>query len=234
MTCLFLLLLSAEANFIDSVFLRQAEIGSRLKGVNYRSELTYIETDLLHNRAETISCVRRVIMDHYENQKDLFISARVNGRPVSSNELNRICQTLKRKGVFARQTRLPFFLENRHEYQYEAAGEIELNKRHYRRLRFVPKRPDQHHIIGTGYFDPFSYDLVRLEFVPARVPIVVDSMQLILSYDRFDEFWLPAKFTLKMDLSLKLVKLLMRRRIEIVDCYSDYYLKLAEPTEKDK
>lgn len=223
------LLLVTGGSFLDSVFLRQSEIGARLRGVNFQSTLTYIETNLLNNHSETISCVRRVIMENYDDQQDVFITVLVNGQPVTGSRRKRVVQALIKKGVFARQSRLPFFPENRARYRYEEAGQIEIEGQPLRAIRFYPIRNSQQYITGTGYFHPVTGDLIRMEFVPADLPPVVDSTRLVLTYDQFNGFWLPAKFTMKMDLSLKVVKLLMRRRIEIEDRYSDYYLKLAEP-----
>ncbi|MEO0025712.1 MAG: hypothetical protein ABIK54_03010 [candidate division WOR-3 bacterium] len=217
---------------VDSIFNHQAEVAARLKGVSYRADLTYIETDLLRQRADTITCRRRVIMDRYENQQDVITSVAVNHQSVQGRQRNRVLSSLRQKGMFARQTRLPFLVENREFYLYADAGPVAVGGETLRAVRFTPKRPDRRHITGTGYFLPGTWELVRLEFIPAELPRIVDSTRMILKYQPLDRFWLPVEFELKMDLSLTLVRTLMRRRIEVHETYSDYRLRLnPEPAE---
>lgn len=217
---------------IDSIFNHQAQVGVRLKGVTYRADLTYIETDLVRQRADTITCRRWVIMDRYENQQDVITSVAVNHQPVLGRQRKRVLSSLRQKGIFARQTRLPFFVENRGFYFYADAGPVTVGSETLRAVRFTPKKPDRRHITGTGYFRPGTWELVRLEFTPAELPRVVDSTRMVLKYAPVDRLWLPVEFELKMDLSLRLVRTLMRRRIEVRENYSDYRLKLnPEPVK---
>lgn len=226
-----LLLLPAQP-FVDSIFNRQAEVASRLKGVTYRADLTYIETDLLHQRADTITCRRRVLMDRYENQQDVITGVALNRQPLLGRQRNRVLNSLRQKGMFARQTRLPFLLENRGLYLYADAGTAAVDGETLRAVRFTPKRPDRRHITGTGYFLPGTWELVKLEFVPAELPRVVESARMVLRYDLIERFWLPVEFVLEMELSLRLVRTLMHRRIEVRETYSDYRLRLnPEPAE---
>ncbi|MEO0010029.1 MAG: hypothetical protein ABIK22_02580 [candidate division WOR-3 bacterium] len=232
MSGLVLLVLIPSSASIDSIFRHQTAIAARLGGVTYRAELTYVETDLLHNRADTIRCRRRVVMDRYENQRELFISVELNSRPVQGRHRQRLLRSLSAKGMFARQTRLPFLVENREFYLYADAGTVAVGGETLRAVRFTPKRPYRRHITGTGYFLPGTWELVRLEFIPAELPRIVDSTRMILKYQPVDRFWLPVEFELKMDLSLTLVQTLMRRRIEVREVYSDYRLRLnPEPAE---
>ncbi len=225
------LLISISAS-IDSIFCHQAEIAAQLRSVTYRAELTYVETDLLHNRADTIHCLRRVVMDRYEHQQDLFISVELNERPVQGRRRQRLLRSLSAKGMFARQIRLPFFPENRRFYLFTDTGTVTVEGQRLRAIRFRPQKPDRHLLTGTGYFLPGSWELVKLEFIPAELPPVVDSTRIVLKYDRVERFWLPVAFELKMALSLRLVRTLMQRRIEVREVYSDYRLRLnPEPFE---
>jgi len=223
---LFLCLLLPGQPLVDSIFHHQAEITARLKGVTYLADLTYIETDLLTGSADTITCRRRVIMDRYENQQDVFLSVAVNRQPVQERQRNRVLSSLRQKGMFARQTRLPFLLENRDFYLYTDAGAVTAGCETLRAVRFTPKEPDRRHITGTGYFLPGSWEPVKLEFVPAELPRVVDRARMVLRYDLIERFWLPVEFKLEMELSLRLIRTLMHRRIEVRETYSGYRLRL--------
>lgn len=77
---LFFALSITESSVIESVFVRQAEISRRLASVNYLANFSYIETDSLKGTTKRLGCVRRVIMTGYEKQKDVFLSATVDGK----------------------------------------------------------------------------------------------------------------------------------------------------------
>ncbi len=225
-------LLLPDQPLVDSIFDHQAEVALRLKGVTYRADLTYIETDLLCQRADTITCRRRVVMDRYENQQDVITSVAVNHQPLLGRQRHRVLSSLRQKGMFARQTRLPFLVENREFYLYADAGTVAVGGETLRAVRFTPKKPDRRLITGTGYFLPGTWELVKLEFTPAELPRIVDRARMVLRYAPVERFWLPVDFELEMELSLRLVRTLMHRRIEVRETYSDYRLRLnPEPAE---
>ncbi|MEO0080027.1 MAG: hypothetical protein ABIK44_05065 [candidate division WOR-3 bacterium] len=93
-------------------------------------------------------------------------------------------------------------------------------------IKFFPTRADDRHLRGLGYVRAESYDVMRLEFSPAQLPFVIRNTQMILDYQPVQGFWLPCRFSMKMDLRLKVFKELLHRRLEIEDVYSGYRLKL--------
>jgi len=49
----------------------------------------------------------------------------------------------------------------------------------------------------------------------------------VLDYGLVDGIWVPVRFDMSMDLKLKVLVELMRRRIVIEDIYSDYKISLG-------
>ncbi len=218
--------LTINRGVIDSIFLRQAEIGQQLKAVNYQVNFTYAELDLLKNQFQTINCQRRVIMSSYDNQQDVWLGASVNGREVTGKEFKRLQRDLQKKGLLARKSRLPFLIATRDEYDYEVIGKEELNGETVWVVKFSPKTIDSRYLRGKGYVLAKSYDVVRIEFQPALLPFVVRRTLMMLEYGPIKGFWLPSRFWLEMEIGLKVIKDLFHLQIKVEDIYTDYRLKL--------
>jgi hypothetical protein len=218
--------LTIGSGLIDRIFLRQAVVEEKLAGVSYQADFTYLESDLRGKSSHKIWCRRRVIMSNYEEQQDICISGSVDGRPAEGQELRQLCWNLQKTGLIARRSRLPFFIAARNEYEYDILGVEEVNGESAWVIRFLPKRSDSQHLRGRGYVRVKGYDVVRLEFVPAQLPFVVEKARMVLDYSPVDGFYLPCRFWLEMDLRLKVFKELLHRRIEVEDVYYDYSLRL--------
>ncbi len=221
-----LLYLTANWETVDRIFIRQAEISQRLKGVNYHSDLTYTELDLLKKRSRTINCRRRVIMNSYEHQQNIWLGVSLDGREVTDDESRILQQELEKKGLVARRSRLPFLIETRNEYDYEVTGKEELNGETTWVVKFFPRTANSRYLRGKGYVLTKSYDVVRLEFQPAIMPFVVRNALMVLEYSPVEGFWLPSRFWLEMEIGLKVIKDLFHWQIKVEDIYTDYRLKL--------
>ncbi|NPV13730.1 hypothetical protein HPY86_02210 [candidate division WOR-3 bacterium] len=218
---------------INRIFLRQRQIASELAGVVYYADFTYQEYDFRSGKRQRIECRRRVKMERYEEQEYDFLQVSVDGRVVSGREKTQVCQNLVKKGLIARQTRMPFFLETRGGYRYEVLGTKVWQGESVALVKFIPRRADDYHIRGIGYVRLNSGDVVRLEFVPARLPFVVTDAKMVIDYGLVQGYWLPKEFRLKMDLRLNFLVEIMHRRIEIYDSYDDYQLNLRQPENSE-
>jgi len=220
-----------EEEVINRIFLRQRQVATELAGVTYQADFTYKEYDFRSGKQQTIECRRRVRMKRYEEQEFEFLKVSVDGRIVTGREKTQVCRSLVKKGLIARQTRMPFFLETRDDYRYEVVGSRVWQKESVVMVKFIPRRADDYHIRGVGYVMVNSGDVVRLEFVPARLPFVVADAQMVIDYRLIQGYWLPKEFRLKMDLRLNFLVEVMRRRIEIYDIYDDYQLDLRQSSK---
>ncbi|MEO0086222.1 MAG: hypothetical protein ABIK37_06270 [candidate division WOR-3 bacterium] len=227
-TALLLLSLAATAGpgIVDSIFLRQATVARELAGVEYLARFSFVETDLRAGTASSVNCLRRVRMRRYVDQTYEFLSASVDGRQVLGREKDRVCRDLVRRGFVARNTLMPFFLESRPEYNYSVTGRFRWQGQEVWAVRFEPRRATDRHVRGFAYALAATLDIVRIEFIPARLPFVVTDARLTLDYGQVQGYWLPERFELDMDLRLAVVVEVMRRHIRITDNYTDYRLEL--------
>jgi hypothetical protein len=216
---------------IDRVFERLEEKDRRIAGVSYHAEYRYEEHDLKAGKASILGCTRRVSWGRGGEQEHEFITVSADGRELEGRERERAIVDLRRKGLMATDSRMPFFLETREEYDYTVIAPGTCHGRDVWVIGFEPRAPSDKTVRGRAWVLKDSFDVVRMRFLPARLPFVVTDASMVLDYDRVSGFWAPVRFDMSMDLRLKFLIELMRRRIVIEDVYSDHRFQLEPPGE---
>lgn len=208
---------------VDLIFQRQEAVAGQVHDFGYSADYRYVEEDLRGGRRSEVACTRRVHMMGFEHQRHDFLSVAVNGRRLYGKEMQREIRDLKSKGLVARKSRMPFLPETRDEFTYQVLGSESWQGREAWSVGFEPKARNDRTVRGKALVLKQSGDIVRLDFAPARLPFVVDSMGLRLDYEPHGELWLPSRF--RLDLSLRLAvfrRTLLDRHISIDDIYTDY------------
>jgi hypothetical protein len=227
----FLLLLvfasSQENPVIDRVFERVAEKDRRIAGSSYHAAYRYEEQDLKTGKASVLGCTRRVTWGRGgRQQQHEFLTVSANGRELAGREKERGIADLRRKGLMATDSRMPFFTATREEYNYEVIASGTCHDRDAWIVGFEPRAPSQKTVRGRAWVLKDSFDVVRMSFLPARLPFVVTHASMVLDYGQVQGIWVPVRFDMSMDLKLKVLVELMRRRITIEDLYSDHEFSL--------
>jgi hypothetical protein len=226
MNWVFLLLAFAsngEGTVIDRVFDRLAEKDRRIAGVNYFAVYRYEEQDLKTGKTGVLGCTRRVTWERGgRRQEHEFLTVSSNGRELAGRERERGIADLRRKGLMATDSRMPFFTDTREDYDYEVIASGTCHGRDVWIVGFEPRSPSGRTVRGRAWVLKDSFDVVRMSFLPARLPFVVTDASMVLDYGLADGIWVPVRFDMSMDLKLKVLVELMRRRIVIEDVYSDH------------
>lgn len=213
---------SGADSVVDAIFARQSEMARAITDVSYDGNYTYIEQD---NRAGSIRetrCLRRVYMKGFSRQRFDVRWVRTDGRELHGRELRRAVKELASRGAVAGNTRMPFMIETRDEYDYILQGETDWQGRPAWLVEFEPRKKTDRHIRGTATVLKENATVVRLDFRPVRLPFVVPHMRLVLDYGLVQDYWLPLRFTMDMDLKLKVFVSVLDRHIEIEDVYTDH------------
>jgi len=219
---------SPDSLVIDRIFERVAEKDRRIGGVSYHAVYRYEEQDLKTGKAGTLGCTRRVTWERGgRRQQHEFVTVSSNGRELAGRERERAVADLRRKGLMATDSRMPFFTDTRDEYDYEVIASGTCHGRDVWIVRFEPRSPSGRTVRGRVWVLKDSFDVVRMSFLPARLPFVVTDASMVLDYGLVDGIWVPVRFDMSMDLKLKVLVELMRRRIVIEDIYSDYEFSLG-------
>ena len=217
-----------EDAVIDRVFERVAEKDRRIAGVSYHAVYRYEEQDLKAGKAGVLGCTRRVTWERGgRRQQHEFLTVSANGRDLAGRERERAIADLRRKGLMATDSRMPFFTDTREEYDYEVITSGTVHGRDVWIVGFEPRSPSGKTVRGRVRVLKDSFDVVRMSFVPARLPFVVIDASMVLDYGLVDGIWVPSRFDMSMDLKLKVLVEVMRRRIVIEDLYSDYQIGLG-------
>jgi hypothetical protein len=217
-----------ENTVIDRVFERVAEKDRRISGVSYHAVYRYEEQNLKTGKAGTLGCTRRVTWERGgRRQQHDFLTVSSNGRELAGRERERAVADLRRKGLMATDSRMPFFTDTREEYDYEFITSGICHGRDVWIVGFEPRSPSGKTVRGRVWVLKDSFDVVRMSFLPARLPFVVTDASMVLDYGLVDGIWAPVRFDMSMDLKLKVLVELMRRRIVIEDIYSDYKISLG-------
>jgi hypothetical protein len=214
---------NGEGTVIDRVFDRLAEKDRRIAGVNYFAVYRYEEQDLKTGKTGVLGCTRRVTWERGgRRQEHEFLTVSSNGRELAGRERERGIADLRRKGLMATDSRMPFFTDTREDYDYEVIASGTCHGRDVWIVGFEPRSPSGRTVRGRAWVLKDSFDVVRMSFLPARLPFVVMDASMVLDYGLTDGIWVPVRFDMSMDLKLKVLVELMRRRIVIEDVYSDH------------
>lgn len=208
---------------VELVFRRRTEMAARIQDLGYFADYRYVEEDLRAGSRSEVACTRRVWMMGFGRQRHDFETVTLNGRPLAGAEMDREVRDLRRKGLVTRESRMPFFVETRREFTYSLSGVRQWQGRDAWVVSFEPRVRNERTVRGRAIVLEETGDIVRMEFTPARMPFVVDSIALVLDYAPHDDLWLPASF--RLDLMLRLTvfrRTLLDRHISIDDRYSDY------------
>jgi len=234
LSMLLVLFAAGDANtVVDGIFRRQAARDAQVACVSYRGRLRYTETDLRSGDAKQVECERLITMCGLAQQRHEFEDVWVNGRRLAGAEREREIQRLRSRGLVARDTRLPFFLETRREYDYRVSGPDTWQGMPIWYVEFTPVHPSDRYISGFARVLVDSLDVVSLEFVPCRLPFVVTASRMTLDYAPVHGHWLPVHLRMDMNLRLAVVVELMRRHIRVEDDYWDYRLN-SDPTARSE
>ena len=219
---------NGESAILDRVFDRLAEKDRLIAGVSYHAVYRYEEQDLKAGKANVLGCTRRVTWERGgRRQQHEFLTVSSNGRELAGRERERGIADLRKKGLMATDSRMPFFLETRDEYDYAVVDSGTCHDRDVWVIGFEPWNPSDKTVRGRAWVLKDSFDVVRMNFLPARLPFVVTDASMVLDYGLVDGFWVPVRFDMSMELKLKFLVELMRRRIIIEDLYSDHKISLG-------
>ena len=225
---------AGEDTVIDHVFERVAEKDRRIAGVSYHAVYRYEEQDLKAKKVSTLGCTRRVTWERGgRRQQHEFLTVSSNGRELAGRERELATVDLRRKGLMATDSRMPFFTETREDYDYEITASGTCHGRDVWVVGFEPRSPSGKTVRGRAWVLKDSFDVVRMSFRPARLPFVVTDASMVLDYGLVDGIWVPVRFDMSMDLKLRVLVELMRRRIVIEDVYSDHQFNIGAATGED-
>ncbi|MEO0080730.1 MAG: tryptophan-rich sensory protein [candidate division WOR-3 bacterium] len=158
-------------SIVDSVFARRAGMATRYQSASYLADYHYWERDSRGRLLREETCRRRVYAGTGQTQVE-FLEVTLNGRRVDGRNRERLIAALRRKGLVQDEAMMPFFRDTKHVYRYELLGEDTCLERSAWVLGFMPVRKSQQTVEGRAFIDKENYDVLAMEFRPAKLPWV--------------------------------------------------------------
>ena len=217
-----------SAEVVERAFARQEETTARFGEAAYTGDYVYHELDAEGRVLREETCRRRVLVRN-GHQHNEFLSVAANGQELSGPARARQIAAMLKKGLVQDQTQMPLRLDSRTAYDYELLGQDTCSGCSAWVVGFVPRKRSMQTVIGRAFVDCDNYDVLRLEFRPARLPWACAGTTMILDFADFGGFTLPSRFEMDMEIRVKFIITFARRWIHIDDRYSDYEFGMPLP-----
>ncbi len=208
-------------NVVDSLFAKQAKQSAKFTGASYLAEYLYREYDKQGKSLREETCRRRVYMNRGQLWTE-FLEVTLNGQKLAGQERQKQITLLRRKGLVQERAQMPFQPNIRHFYTYRLTGEDTCQLRPVWVIEFIPRQRTIQTVQGRAFVDKHSYDVLALEFRPARLPWFCKNTRMKLWYAPTGQMVVPVFFEMDMDIKVSLVMPLTERKLRIEDRYSEY------------
>lgn len=191
---------------------------SEIKDATFNGSFFYIEKNGKGQVLKTINSKRRVYTKGYDKQKSEYSEMMVNGKFLTQDQMKK--ELKKSRGDM--QTKLPFANPFRYNYNFSYLGEENWNNKKVWKVGYQPKYKGKDNIQGFALIQMSDTNVVQYQFVPTGLPFVLKHFNIILDYHKTDNYWVPYKFSLDMELDVKDIVSFSHKFIHMEEDYSNY------------
>ncbi len=160
---------------------------------------------------------KRIYMKGTSKRHEECLSMNVNGRMLSKAEMEKEFKN----GGDQQEVKLPLTPEGEGHYDFHLAGSGVCNGMDVWMIDFRAKKKKDEFVNGRGYISKDTFDVVRIELVPAKLSRLVEDLKVSVTSARIQGYWMPVKF--EMDLKIR-VSFLYYKHITVEETYSEYRL----------
>ena len=203
---------------LSGVFREQDRIANINKDAIYEGVFSYIELNDKGDTTKTITSARRIYSKGYDKQKSVYSEMIINGRRLSQSEIERE----NRKNQSNQKTNLPFNTNFRNDYSFYYIGEDNRNGLKVWQIGFNPNRKGKGFIKGFADVLQADSNIVYINFTPVGLPFVLKDFSIELDYSKMQGFWVPTKFSLQMEVQVKVILSFAHKYIRMQEIYSNY------------
>ena len=223
---------SSELEFkmiLDGIFRQQEKMAKEITDAIFDAKYSYSETKPSGKIVKNIVALRKVYMEEFEKQKHEFNALTINNRRQNPSEMKKKLTEWRRQEQMIEKTKMPFTPQLRKYYEYSFLGTDSYNGEEVWMIGFQPKRKRAGYVQGFAYISTHDSNVVKLSFLPVRIPFVLRNFGISIDYSQQNDYWLPAKFKMDADVVVKLILTLYQRHIHIEEEYSNYKFNTALP-----
>ncbi len=210
-------------DIISRAEMRQQSILDNIQDATFLGKATYRELDKDGSVKKDVIIQRRIYMKQYGKRYEEYISMVVDGKTLSKEEIEKEQKEWRKKSK-SEEAKMPLSKEAKGDYEYKLLGSDIVNGMPVWVVQFTSKKKEDGYINGTGYILKDKYDIVYAKFFPAKMPSVIKSMNMSLTYSEVQGYWLPHRFEMDMEINVKFLVSMYYRKVRIEDIYSQYKL----------
>lgn len=207
---------------IEQVKLQQAKTSKEVEDAVFSAEFVYRESKKGDELEKELVGRRRVYMRNDGKRHEEFLSMTLNGKELKGKDLEKQIKDWKKRAKSQQESKMPLTKEGEGAYDYRLVGDGTWNEIDVWIVGFSAKEKKDKYVNGTAYVSREEYNLVGLEFSPAKTSRVIKSMGMSLTYSEIQGHWMPVKFTMDMKIRIGLLVDMFYRHITVEDIYSDY------------
>ena len=207
---------------IEGVKKQQERIVTEIEDAIFFADAVYRELDKDGKLKKYLTANRRIYMGQKNKRYEECLSMVLNGEELKGKKLRKEFKDWQKKTKPQSETKMPMTPEGEGSYNYDLIGSGKWDGMDVWVVGFAPKKRKKEYIEGKGYISKDSFNIVRVEFAPAKLSRVIENMQMSLTYSEVEGYWFPVKFDLKMTISVGLLVEFFRIDVEVEDTYSNY------------
>jgi len=207
---------------IEKVKVRQSRIEQDIEDAVFSAEALYKEWEKDGKLKKELVVKKRVYMRRGGKRYEEYLGMVRNGKELEGKELNKEVKNWKKRMGKQQETKMPMTKEGEGAYEYYLIGDEVWKGMDVWIVSFNAKQKKEGYIDGKGYILKDTFDIVRAEFVPAKLSRVIQDMKMTFTYSEVQGYWMPAEFQLNMKIKVGFLVNLFYRTISIEEKYSAY------------
>jgi len=206
----------------EKVKMRQSRIVREIEDAVFLAEVLYKERGKDGELKKELIVRKRVYMRRGGRRYEEYLSMIRNGRELHGKEFEKELKDWKKKAERQQETKMPMTPEGEGAYEYYLIGDGVWKDMSVWILGFRAREEKDGYINGKGYISKNAFDVVRVEFAPAKTSRVIKDMSMALAHSEVNGYWMPVEFQLDMKIKVGFLVDLFYRNISIKETYSGY------------
>lgn len=213
---------------IERTVAKQSSMRSMIHDMQFLASSVFREMDE-HGDLDKEMVIERLVYEKGDRQATQYLSMRSNGKALDEKQMAKEIADWEKQGRRRGATKMPFNQQYRAEYAYSLDGQVVYEGIDVWVIGFEPREKEDGHITGSAYIHPIDYGVMRIEASPAKLPGVIKDMNMIYTYKKEQEYWLPEAFEFSMRLKVQFVLTFVHNIYTLDDRYSQFILNSGLP-----
>jgi hypothetical protein len=211
-------------DILKKIGIRLQEVQKSVNDVTFLAKTTYREIGKDGNYKKEVLVQKRVFMKNDDKHHEEYISMVINGKNLNKKEMDKESKEWQKNNSKSTTTKSPLSEESRNDYSFKLLGSSNIMNLPVWVIEFKSKKEEENYINGKAYILKATYDIVRVDFVPAKLSSVVKNIDMSLIYSDIQGYWMPVKFEMAAKVNVKFILNMYYKEIKLEDVYYQHKL----------